>query len=481
MGPALWLPADRHAPATRDATPAATPRIIKHSLSESERLAKISRVNEIADRVENGAHLTTAIREEFDKLEVELRADCADREVNGEGQPAWAAPRDPLHVISQESAAKANAKRGLIGTDTHDLPDWHDGHALEARHDLTAYLSQSPDWNPSGLDMGSFDRDAFWVQLITGKTEGREFRALAEGAQSATFTSAGVTVPIAFAANVLALLRANLVFTSPSLDGSINGPQVVDMETQIQYIPVWATDAVAVASYVGEAPALVPGTAVLGSTLLTARTISSIQLANRQLVDDNATTGGIAGLIESNTAMALARAMDTSAIYGTGAPQPSGLFTAAYSGTLQTVSMGTNGAAPTNYDQISQAIEKVRVANDNPTGLYCNPQVHGTYSRLKNTLNDAMRPGSDVSSYWPPAYSTAFSATETQGTSSLCSSVLVMNANRVIMGMRQGLVLSTLVERYADTLQYGFQAYLRHDWAFPYSAAACRVLGILTT
>jgi hypothetical protein len=143
--------------------------------------------------------------------------------------------------------------------------------------------------------------------------------------------------------------------------------------------------------------------------------------------------------------------------------------------------MGTNGAAPTNFDQVSQAIEKVRVANDEPTGIYTNPQVFGTLSRLKNTLNDAIRPGQDVLDYWPPNYSTAFTATETQGTSNLASSVLCLNANRVILGMRQGLVLSVLDQRYADSLQIGFLAYLRHDWAFPYSAAACRVVGVLTT
>jgi hypothetical protein len=167
------------------------------SMTERERLEKINRMNEIAQKIESGAVMTTAIRDEFDQLEEELR-DCLP-------EKQWNGPRNPgdITAITRENAEKANAKRSLIGTDTHDLPDWHDGHALEARHDLTAYLSQSPDWNPSRMDMDSFDRDAFWVQLITGKTEGREYRALAEGAQSATFTSAGVTVPIAFAANVL--------------------------------------------------------------------------------------------------------------------------------------------------------------------------------------------------------------------------------------------------------------------------------------
>ena len=389
--------------------------------------------------------------------------------------------RTDVSNVSVQAMREAHSQRHLIGRDTHDLPEPGDGRPLEARHDLSAYLSQSREWNPSKTDLGSFDRDKFWVQLITGQTEGREYRALAEGAQSATFTNAGVTVPIEFAANVLELLRANLVFTSPGLDGSINGPMVVNMDSQVMYIPTWTTDAAGVATYVGESPSLTPGTAALGSQILQARTIASVQLASRQLVDDNATTGGIAGLIEANVARALARAMDTSAIYGTGTAQPWGLFSSQYSGTLQSVSMGTNGAAPTNFDQISQAVEKVRVANDNPTGAFTNPQVYGTYSRLKNTLNDAIRPGADVLDVWPPSYSTAFTATETQGTSNVASSALAMNANRVIMGMRQGLVLSTLTERYADALQYGFLAYLRHDWAFPYAAAACRVQGILTT
>jgi hypothetical protein len=123
----------------------------------------------------------------------------------------------------------------------------------------------------------------------------------------------------------------------------------------------------------------------------------------------------------------------------------------------------------------------VRIANDEPSVIACNPQVYGTYSRLKNTLNDALRPGQDVVDYWPPSYSTAFSATETQGTSSLCSSALVLNANRVILGLRSGLQFMIADQRWIDQLAVGFVSYLRHDWSFPYSAATARVLGILTT
>jgi HK97 family phage major capsid protein len=385
------------------------------------------------------------------------------------------------------NAQHANARRHLIGTDTHDLPEYRAAGdkrgpvALEARHSLSAYLSQGPDWNPTGMDMRSFDRNAFWLQLLTGQKEGREYRALAEGAQSATITGGGVVVPIEFSADVLSLLRANLVFTSPGADGAINGPQVVDMHGQVEYIPTWTSDGAGTTSYIAENATMTPGTASLGTAKTTAWTMANISLASRQMVEDAQVSGGLAHLIEGNLAAAMARGMDSSALYGTGTGQPAGIFSSAYSGTLQTVSMGTNGLAPTNYDQVSQAIEKVRIANDNPTGLYTNPQVFGTLSRVKNTLNDALRPGQDVRDFWPPSTSTAFLATETQGTSSLASSLLACNANRILLPLRSGLAFQTLAERYADALQVGFLSFLRHDWQFPYSAAMCRVVGYLTT
>ena len=391
------------------------------------------------------------------------------------------------HYISEQEAARARGNMRLIGRDTHDLPEWRPASdrrgaaVLEARHDLKAYLSQSPDYNPSGIDFGSFDRDAFWFQALSGKREGREWRALAEGAQSSTVTGAGVLVPLEFAANVLQQLRANLVFTSPGADGAINGPQVVDMQRQIEYVPTWTGDGAGTTSYIAENTAMTPGTATLGRVTLNAYTMANVSLMSRQLLADTNTTGGLANLLETNLAAAMARGMDTSALYGTGSGQPAGILTSAYSGSVQNVSMGTNGAAPTNYDQLSQAIEKVRIANDEPSVIATNPQSYGTYSRLKNTLNDALRPGQDVLDYWPPRYSTAFSATETQGTSNAASSALVLNANRVILGLRQGFEVMVADQRWIDALQVGVVCWLRHDWAFPYSAATARVLGILTT
>ncbi len=390
--------------------------------------------------------------------------------------------RDHTGNVSNVSR-DVTVNRSLIGTDTHDLPSPGDGRPLEARHSLTAYLSQRADFNPSGLDLGSFDRDAFWRQLITRNQAGREYRALAEGAQSVTASGGGWLAPIGFSANVLELLRAALVFTNAGADGSLNGPQIVDMKNQVEYVPVWSSDASNVTAYIGENTALTPGNAALGVQKLQAYTMANVTLASRQLVEDSETQGGLADLIEQNLAAAMARGMDQSALYGTGTAEPVGLFTSPYAASLQSVTMATNGAAPADYTQISQAVEKVRNANEpGDLSIMTNPSVFGTYSRLSaSAYAKYWDAPADVAPFWPPLTSTAFANTETQGTSSVASSVLVANTNRIMLGLRTGLAFQILTERYADWLQYGFLAYIRHDWEFPYSQAECRVQGILTT
>lgn len=433
--------------------------------------------------------LNTSEAAEFERLTglvKELDKHTGDTRDAGGRFDTYGIPRSgQWSTVSREATRRAASFVPMIGKDTHDLPS--PDKPIEARHDVNAWLSQRKDYNPTNIDLRSFDRDAMWKQVVTGNQAGREYRALAEGGQSASASGGGVTVPIAFSGNILPLLRAALVFTAEGAgDGAVNGPTLYPMQSQLEYYPTYNTDAAAVTSYVGESPSLTPGTAALGRGVLTAWTMASVQLASRQLIDDTNVHGGIADLIETNTALAMARGMDASALYGTGSPAPWGIFSSEYSSTIQTVSMGANGAAPTNYNQVSQAVEAVRNANEHGDLIIAtNPSVFGTYSRLTAASGDYplyWQPSADVAPYWPPKTSTEFLSTETQGSSSAASSLLVLNPNRVILGLRtEGIQFMTLTERYADALQYGFVAYLRHDWAFPYAAAAARVEGILTS
>jgi HK97 family phage major capsid protein len=432
--------------------------------------------------------LTAAESAEFDRLEgvvTELGKHTGDNPRPGSDIYPYGVPTGRVHTVSRELTRRAASYVPLIGKDTHDLPS--PDKPIEARHDVVAWLSQRSDYNPTNIDLGSFDRDAMWKQIMTGNQAGREYRALAEGAQSASASGGGVTVPISFSGNILPLLRAALLFTAAGADGAaVNGPTLMPMSSLIEYYPTFNSDATGVTSYVGENTALTPGTATLGRGVLTAWTMASVQLASRQLIDDTSVQGGIADLIETNTALAMARGMDASALYGTGSPQPWGIFSSQYSSVIQTISMGTNGNSPTNYNEVSRAVEAVRNQNEHGDLIIAtSPSVFGTYSRLtasSGTYPLYWAPSADVAPYWPPKTSTEFSATETQGTSSAASSLLVLNPNRVLLGMRtDGIQFMTLTERYADALQYGFVAYLRHDWGFPYASAAARVTGILTT
>jgi hypothetical protein len=247
-----------HQPASFDPTGSNfLPTAPSHVITGQKRTGKSSKVKDKAklkDRPAGGSENNPGIRAKLGLPELDGYGET--RGMTGGGN------------LSADAARLANSRRHLIGTDTHDLPAWRpEGPMapLEARHSLSAYLSHAHDWNPRKMDLGGFDRDAFWLQLMTGKKEGREYRALAEGSQSVTATGAGVLVPVEFAANVLELLGANLVFTNATADGSINGPRVIDMGSQLQYIPVWANDGSLTTQMLAENTQMTPTTASRGS------------------------------------------------------------------------------------------------------------------------------------------------------------------------------------------------------------------------
>lgn len=430
------------------------------------------------------------------------RAQWAALQVNETETPGGVGPRnleeaDAIRARYANTAAPREiGERRLVGT---NAPPEYRGEdprnvvGVRADQSLSAYYAQMPESirNPSGLDLGSFDRNAFWRQLITRNTNGREYRALAEGSSTVSATGAGWTVPVDFASRILDLLRANLVFTAEGADGSINGPVVYDMPTNISYVPVWSADAANTGQFVPENTQITPGTPSIGYAYLQANLMATNVLVSRQAIDDS--QFNLAELVERQLALAMARTMDSSFLYGTGHgnSQPPGLFTSAYTGQLQTVSMGTNGAALSStysaggtagmYGPFLQSINQVRAVNDEPNLIACHPNTAMYADSGLSTLNTYVEPPPmlDRTGLWPPKISTAFSTTETQGSSNAATSALACNSNRIILGLRRGLSFMQLHERYADFLQYGFIAYVRYDVNYPYVTAMSRVNGIL--
>ena len=130
-----------------------------------------------------------------------------------------------------------------------------------------------------------------------------------------------------------------------------------------------------------------------------ARPYSLLETFSWELLEDSAVD--IAEVVTQNMAKRLARQAQSDFIYGSGANVINGFTGAA--GLLNGVEGGTaNGAAPTGangYNYVDIAIEAVRSAKAEPDLIVTSPRAYQTYGRLKNTLNDALRPSPTVAQF----------------------------------------------------------------------------------
>jgi HK97 family phage major capsid protein len=169
--------------------------------------------------------------------------------------------------------------------------------------------------------------------------------------------------------------------------------------------------------------------------------------------------------------------LDRVALIGTGvAPQPKGISNVSGVGS---VSMGTNGAALTNYDAFIQALGTLRTANVvDPTAVILHPRSDQELNLLKDSQNRPLTRPKAIENL-PFLVTSKLSITETQGSSNTASRAIMGDFTELIVGIRHNIVIEVLREKYADSLQYGFLAHLRADIAVRHAASFCNIVGIL--
>ena len=173
---------------------------------------------------------------------------------------------------------------------------------------------------------------------------------------------------------------------------------------------------------------------------------------------------------------AFAVGMDRAALIGSGPGEPTGIINA--SG-VNSVSMGTNGAAPTSYDQILDALYENEIDNAPPsTSIIAHPRTWRTFRKLKATDNQPLIAPPEVSALTRIA-STVLSITETQGSNADASTAIVGDFTRLIFGLRQGLHIIRADQAHAGNGQVGFYAFARMDVALEYEKAFCKIVGLL--
>lgn len=298
---------------------------------------------------------------------------------------------------------------------------------------------------------------------------GVELRAMSEGTDS----QGGFLVPEQLSSNVIDLARANAVVFQA-------GAQVAPMETDTLNLARLATGNSA--NWKSENAAVTGSDQVWEKLTLTAKTVVVNQILSRELFEDLSPAGEAA--IRHEIASAIALKLDLAALEGSGTdPEPKGLGSYV-AGDVPEISMGTNGAAPTNYDEVVKATFST-LKNDgaDPTAAVFHPRDLETYALLKDTTNQPLRRPSAIESL-PFLSSSQIDTTRDQGTSTgVASNAYVGDFRQMVVGVRPRLQIrfQLLDQRYADNLQVAILAWLRADVGLAHENHFAKIVGLLAS
>lgn len=308
---------------------------------------------------------------------------------------------------------------------------------------------------PSGLSLGKTVRAA-----ILGDTRGADAEVRALG-----IVSGGSTLITGELYNeIMDVARANAVAIKA---GALQLP----MHTHQLIVPKLLTD-VSV-TWRAENASVLEGDPSFGAVVLTAKSLSGIVKVSRELLQD-APLAETA--IRNSVAHAIALALDAAMMWGSGVdPVPMGIYNT--TGVVK-VDQGTNGASLTNYDPIISAVAAIRGQNREPNAYVLNPRDAAALSKLKNTLGDYLEPPAVVTNL-EQYTTTAESIAETHGTASNASSIVVGQFNQAAFGIREGINIMPLYERYSDNGQVAFWVNVRADCAVLDTRAFAVVTGII--
>lgn len=228
----------------------------------------------------------------------------------------------------------------------------------------------------------------------------------------------------------------------------------------------WKSESAAVAS---------PTDPTYERVTFTARTLVGFVKASRELWEDAANMDQI---VTGQFAETLARKLDLAALYGSGtAPEPRGVKNTAG---INSLSMGTNGVALTDYGPFVDQAQKLWEANfDSPTAYIMAPRTRGNVGRLKDTTGQPMRAPSEVDQI-PRLETTQVPVNLTQGTSNLASDIFGADWSQLLIGMRTGIQIEILRERFAaDTFEVGILAHMRADIQVAHPLGFVVTVGVL--
>jgi HK97 family phage major capsid protein len=227
--------------------------------------------------------------------------------------------------------------------------------------------------------------------------------------------------------------------------------------------------------WIDEATEIPPGDPAFGTLEAEPTKLAHLVQVSNEVLDDSEPS--VLEVLNAHLATMLALKLDAAIYEGSGsAPVIRGLKNV--SG-IQTVDMGTNGAALTDYDPLVEAVGKLRAANvPPPYAIAMNPRTLTELELLKE--------GTDFNTQLarpeglPPVYtSSQLSVTETKGTANNASSAYVYAPAEVVLVRRQDATIELDRSRLFNSDQSEIRGKMRCDLIVPNPVAVCRVVGII--
>ncbi|WP_265529099.1 phage major capsid protein [Sphingomicrobium marinum] len=295
--------------------------------------------------------------------------------------------------------------------------------------------------------------------MVTGPRDDAERRALSEGTDSA----GGFTVPTPLAAWYIDKLRKASVVVRA-------GARTVPMESETLAIARLESDPVM--AWRVENAAITQNDVTFGAVSLQAKSLAGSIKVSRELLDDSL---NVARILENAFIQSAALEFDRACLFGSGSSnEPTGLKN--ISG-INSVSMGTNGAAPSDYDKIIDTIYELQADNaGDPTAMIWSPRTARDYAKLKDADNNPLRVPEMVASV-PKLATNAVPVDETEGTATDASSILMGDFSRMLIGLRTNVRLEANPYIYQENHQIGFFCWMRGDVQVEHAVSFAELTG----
>ena len=387
----------------------------------------------------------------MDKTQMRTRMEAILKTARDENRGLNDSERNEFDRLEQQyQTAGVPETRGVAGT-AGDTPTGK--HVLlRPEHRFSSWLDDSlrhGDLKDRRSVATDFDARKYWLGMATGTWKGADAEQRAS-MQEGVSADGGYLVPAPVAGQWVDLLRDAIVFAEG------NAVTVPWASGSTLTLPVMVTDPVIQNPTEGTDTYPPSSDATVNRYAFVARPYTELETISWELIEDSAID--IADVIQQNMARRMAVQIQSDFIYGSGATTIQG-FTGA-TGLLTGVEGGTaNGAAPTSangYNYVDTAIEGGRSAKVEPDTIVTSPRAFQTYGRLKNTLNDALRPSPTVAEFLNGTngkavrLTTAVKDTQTVGTATgTCSDLFVFDSSRIYWAIRHDFSVMSLKERFA--------------------------------